>query len=851
MTAVRWDGGRSTAELLTRQRLALVCAIALLCLTSASSAQSPQAPAPSPYENAARALNYGRFDEVGTLLRDLGDPRAVALRARADIARGRYGEAEKLLAPAATSTPGSDAALELGLLQLQLGRGQEAVRTLQGVVNRSPSDTPADLVRIGRAARALGRFQEANGFFRRANTLDPNDPAVNTAWGELFLEKYDRAEAVRSFQAALKVDPELSQAQLGFARAIFETNPPAARTAVDQALKTNPNYVAAHLFSAELALDERKRDEARASVQKALAINPDSLDARALSAAMAYLEDRRNDFEAQAAEILKINPTFADAYRVAGDHAARNYRFDEAVELTRRALMVDPTNTRAHADLGGHLLRTGDEPGARRSLETAFKADPFDVVTYNSLTMMDTLDTFETFRDGDIVLRLHPEEAAVMREHVMPLAKEALDTLSKQYRFQPQGPILIEMFPKHDDFAVRTIGIPGFIGALGACFGRVVTLDSPRARPPGQFSWRETLWHEIAHVITLQMSQNRLPRWLSEGLSVAEERRARHEWGREMELSFAQALEANKTLKLANLNDGFNDPRLISLAYYQASLVVDHLAATYGDAKLHEFIKAYGRGLETEEALKAAFGVTIDQLQVSFDQTVAKDFAAHRAALQAPKMDGTPTLDQLKTLAESNPGSFPVLMELAQALHESGDGPAAIEVLERAARLVPSATGSANPHALIQLIATERGDTARAIQALEALLKVDHSDVESARKLAGLLEKQGDTARAAAAHKIVAELDPFDAASQGKVGRFAMQNRNATEAIRAFRSALASNPPDRAGAHLDLGEAYLLGGQLADAKMQALAALEIAPSFERAQDLLLKIVDAQPRGGTR
>ena len=98
------------------------------------------------------------------------------------------------------------------------------------------------------------------------------------------------------------------------------------------------------------------------------------------------------------------------------------------------------------------------------------------------------------------------------------------------------------MFPKHDDFAVRTLGLPGMIGALGACFGRVVTLDSPKARPPGQFSWAETLWHEMAHVITLQMSNNRLPRWLSEGISVYEERRARPDWGREIRLSFAQAL---------------------------------------------------------------------------------------------------------------------------------------------------------------------------------------------------------------------------------------------------------------------------------------------------------------------
>ena len=63
-------------------------------------------------------------------------------------------------------------------------------------------------------------------------------------------------------------------------------------------------------------------------------------------------------------------------------------------------------------------MRTGDERGARRALETAFRADPYDVVTYNLLGLLDTLDDFETIRDGDLVIRLHPDEAGVMREYV-------------------------------------------------------------------------------------------------------------------------------------------------------------------------------------------------------------------------------------------------------------------------------------------------------------------------------------------------------------------------------------------------------------------------------------------------
>ena len=192
--------------------------------------------------------------------------------------------------------------------------------------------------------------------------------------------------------------------------------------------------------------------------------------------------------------------------------------------LTRRALALAPDDPRALADLGAQLLRTGDEAEARTALDASFKIDPYDVVTLNLLRLLDSLDKFETIRDGDLIVKLSKDEAPVMKEYVSRArARGARRRWRKRYEFTPKGPILIEMFPKHDDFAVRTLGLPGMIGALGACFGRVVTLDSPKARPPGEFLWEATLWHELGHVITLQMSNQRVPRWLTEGISEYEE----------------------------------------------------------------------------------------------------------------------------------------------------------------------------------------------------------------------------------------------------------------------------------------------------------------------------------------
>jgi tetratricopeptide (TPR) repeat protein len=831
----------------------LVAALAFLVLPSYGTAQAPRRPT-SPLQAATRALVEGRFDEADAMADklDVRDPSVAAIKARSAIARGRYAQAEALLRPVVTRFPASEAALELGLMQHMLGRA-DAPAILERVA--APADSsrdPQELARAGRALRALGRFKEANAAYRDASTDAPGDAAIQTAWGELFLEKYNRTEALRSFQMALQADARWTPAIVGSARALSDDNPPQAVSLAKRALELNPSSVDAYIFLAEEATDAGHHDEALEALDKALAVNPSSLEARALRGALAFIKDKPQEFEAEAAKTLAIAPSYGDVYRIAGELAAHNYRFDEAVDLTRRALVLDAGNPRTLAEYGVQLLRTGDEPAARVALDASFKSDPFNTLTYNLLQMMDTLDKFVTVRDGDVVMRMHQDEAPVLQEYAMPLAKQALSTLSARYEFTPRGPILIEIFPKHDDFAVRTVGLPGMIGALGVCFGRVVTMDSPRARPPGEFQWEATLWHELAHVVTLQMSNQRLPRWLSEGISVYEEKKARPEWGREMDLAFAGMLNRGETLKLRDLNSAFQNPKTISLAYFQASLLVEHIVTAFGDAGLRKLIRSYAQGIDTDVALKTALNTDFDQLQVGFDQSVERTFGGLRRALAMP--DGVEEMlrmpaPAIRTIAEANPRSYPVQMALGRALRKDAQPDEAIQAFERAAALVPVAGGKDSPWDQIAAISVEKKDRPRAIAALTSLVAVDFNNVEAARLLAGMLRQDNveDPAKLMPIYQRIAAIDPFDAEAHTMLGRFALQRNDADAGAREFRTVLALGPVDRAAAYTDLAESYFKGGKRAEAKKQTLNALEIAPSYERAQDLLLKIVGGGPR----
>jgi tetratricopeptide (TPR) repeat protein len=385
----------------------------------------------------------------------------------------------------------------------------------------------------------------------------------------------------------------------------------------------------------------------------------------------------------------------------------------------------------------------------------------------------------------------------------------------------------------------------------------VVSLDSPHARPSNPFSWQATLWHEMTHVITLQMSNQRIPRWLTEGISEYEETQARPDWGREMEIPFALALERGKTLKVADLNSGFTRPDTIALAYYEASLLVDHIVKTYGESKLQALVKSYGEGLEGNDAIEKKIGVSVPELQASFDKALDAHFGAMRAALRdipgATEGRGRPEsndINALRQAAQARPGNYEAQLAYGRALAAAGDR-AAFEPLEKAAALVPGATGDDSPHGVMAHLAEQLGDTSRAIAEYRALLAQDHTALDAARRLAALAEKTSAQPILMQAYERIVAIDPFDPAAHRGLGQLALKNSQPETAVREFKAALAIGPADKASAHCDLGEAYLLANRPAEAKAEALAALEIAPSFDRAQELLLRSIKGSGAAGGR
>ncbi len=385
-------------------------------------------------------------------------------------------------------------------------------------------------------------------------------------------------------------------------------------------------------------------------------------------------------------------------------------------------------------------------------------------------------------------------------------------------------------------------------GALGASFGSVVTQDSPRARKPGEFNWQATMWHELAHVFTLQLSDQRVPRWITEGISVYEEGLVDPSWARDSEVAFARAYGDGRVLKLADLNSGFARADQIALAYFESSLVVSLLVERHGQEALRVMLRAFADRADVESALRKATGTGLADLQTAFDARLEQRYGAVGRALHPPEgvaMPGGGTVAAWQALAAQYPGSYPVQMAAGDALATAGAREPAIAAFERAAALVPIAIGQNSPRARIAELAARGGDFRRALRELSSLVAADHTNIEAARQLAQIAKRLGDAAATALAFERIVVIDPFDAAAHSALGRIAVDRRDVALASREFRAALAAGPADPAPAHCNLSEALLLGGQKAEARKEVLAALEIAPTYVRAQELLLRIVDGK------
>ena len=846
--------------------------------------------AAAPQDDAARLaqaqaqLRRGAYDSAGTTFADLAGSSdasiAVAARrshVRALAERGRYDDAEAAarrytaqprgenvlvplgdvlrtrgrLAPAESAytlaasrraTDSLTARLRLGELRLDQGDRAGARRVFDGFIDvyntRGERLTSAELLAVARACRHLGAddpqlFKDALRAYDAAIAADSGNIDARIEAGEMFLEKYNGPDARQMFGGILKENPSNPRALLGMARVLVFDGAPGADSLVKRSLAVNERLVDARLMLARLRLDSEDYDDAEREATRALETDPGSPVGHALIAASRYMRDDRKGFDEASRRALERDPKSVVLHTTLAEVASRNRRYQAAVDFARRAVMLDSSSSLAQGTLGMNALRIGQFDTARVHLDRAFARDPYHVWIKNTLDLLDTFGQYKETRTKRFHLIIHGREADLLAPYLLELLDEGYEKLAARYGYEPPTPIRLEVYRSHGDFSVRTVGLPG-LGALGVSFGSVLAMHSPSARKVGEYNWGSTVWHELAHAFTLGMTDHRIPRWLSEGISVREERRARPGWGADTPLGFLVAYARGQMPPVSRMNDAFTRPAFpeqTALAYYQASLVIEMIEENFGPRAVADILKEYrtnGTGPVIQRTLKAS----AQQLDNQLDAYIRKRFARQFAALGVGAGDA----------ADRPPrGEFMSLIAEGRSAVARGQHAEAIAVFERAKALFPEYAEDESPYRYLAAAYKATGDLRRAAAELQAHTLLNEADYEANIELSGMLEQLGDRAGAAAALERAIWISPYEPSLHLRLAEHLSAIGEHKKAVRERRAIVALDPVDRAEARYQLARALVDAGDRASARREVLLALEEAPSFERAQTLLLEL----------
>jgi len=807
-----------------------------------------------------RAIEMGR-DYVGASPAAAGDVLNMlgeALYATGDVEGARRNFAG---AVAAESTDALTARLNLAIVDFERGARRQAMERFDSFIdiyNDGRATSASDLMAVARACTYLGLedpqlFHDAVRAYDQAIAAAPSDPEPRLRLGELFLDKYDATEAADLIGEALRLDDRWARAHVAESRRLQFEGSADALARADRAIELNPNFVPAWVQRATLLLAGGSREEATHDARKALEVNPGSMEALALLAAAQYLEGDERAYAATVATAAARNPGSAALFETVAEQAAQNRLYREAIAVSLQAVEADPNSWEAWGTLGLNQLRIGEIEAGRESLERAFAGDPFNVWYKNTLDLLDTFSGYRSVATTNFELFMRADRADLLAPYLGVVAEDAWQALTARYGYAPPGPVRVEVFERHADFSVRTVGLAG-LGALGVAFGPVIAVDAPGVAGMGEFNWGSTLWHEIAHVFAMGLSDSRVPRWFTEGLSVYEEHRARPGWGEHVDPGFLLAYLRGDMLPVSRINEGFFRPRYpqhISHSYVQGSLVFEFLDEQFGFDVIPRLLREYGRGATDAEAVAAVLDWDMPRFDERFDDYVRTRYAGPIAALQGQLDRGTEDehpaagtradLTALRERAAADPGDFVAQLQVGTELAEGGQLEEAEPYLSRAKRLFPGYAGPDSPYLNLARVYIDRGDAGAAIGELTTLVSLTDKQLHARLWLARLLEENDAPEAAAAVLETAFYIDldlPDELASAARLHEVA---GNWPAVVRARQALLGLDPVDRAAAYYELARAQLGAGDVTAARRAVLFALEIAPSYEAAQELLLEL----------
>jgi len=366
--------------------------------------------------------------------------------------------------------------------------------------------------------------------------------------------------------------------------------------------------------------------------------------------------------------------------------------------------------------------------------------------------------------------------------------------------------------------------MPG-VPLLGVAFGYLVAMDSPTAKAGDDYHWGTTLWHEMAHIFTLEASNHEVPRWFSEGISVYEEWNSGPMPGERIPISVLESVVEHGFLPLLSLNRGFTQPEFdnqVIVSYMQAGLICQFISQRFSHQMLVDWLGGYRQGESTESMVRTRINLTPQEFDREFGAWFERNYGEVIQILPAwrERMQGV---------------SWAYKNEQWQDV---------VEYAEQAISLMPGYSEPDSPLVFKSYALKKLGDGEGSRLALDTFWRNGGYAPDRLVELAKIYADELQLDTAIELVKLSIYGDPFAVDAHRLLGDWSLDRGDAALAQREYEVALELDPLDKAPLLTGLAQALQQQGDEEQARRRVLEALDLAPHYRPAQQLLMSLLGA-------
>ncbi len=318
--------------------------------------------------------------------------------------------------------------------------------------------------------------------------------------------------------------------------------------------------------------------------------------------------------------VVPSTPMAVQLYNQAAEYFQKN-EYDLARQAVKDSIAQDNKNAFAYELLGDLDDREQKLAEAKANYEIAYNLQPAETLKgkIEKLAKESKIEkTLVTYREEHFIIKYHEKETPYEGFELRELLRTTYRDISKDFAFYFKNKVTVLLYDEEEFKSITNT--PHWVGGLYD--GKVRMPANKKGYTEGDL--KALTAHEITHAFIAAMSASQAPPWINEGLAQYEENKIRP---LDM-IVFESAVKTNTLLSLSKLMrqrvDDLQDPLLVSLFYRESFHLVSYMIERYGMFHMKQILGEFGKGKDSEDALRAVLSFSPDRLEREWKDTFTK-----------------------------------------------------------------------------------------------------------------------------------------------------------------------------------------------------------------------------------